>query len=104
MADAKYKAGKPKGFPDADLYQVLAYCTALNLPEGHLVHTKGNAPHAAHRVRHARITIHQHALHQHALELDQSPAGLLAEMEGLAQRLAAIAPGPRVTISRTRHP
>ncbi|MEU0516727.1 hypothetical protein [Streptosporangium sp. NPDC006007] len=99
VADAKYKAGKPKGFPDADLYQMLAYCTALNLPEGHLVYAKGNAPHAAHRVQHARITIHQHAL-----ELDQSPAGLLAEMEGLAQRLAAVAPVQRVTVSRTRRP
>ncbi|MEV4094785.1 McrC family protein [Streptosporangium saharense] len=87
VVDAKYKVGKPKGFPDADLYQMLAYCTALNLPEGHLVYAKGNASHAAHRVRHAHITIHQHAL-----ELDQPPAGLLVEIKSLAQRLVAVIP------------
>ncbi|MGS2641173.1 McrC family protein [Streptosporangium sp. LJ11] len=87
VADAKYKAEKPEGFPDADLYQMLAYCTALGLPEGHLVYAKGNAPHASHRVRNARITIHQHAL-----ELDQPPAGLLAEVEALARRLLVVAP------------
>lgn len=82
VVDAKYKAEKQGGYPDADLYQMLAYCTALGLREGHLVYAKGNAPHAAHRVRHAGIVIHQHAL-----DLDQEPAGLLTEVEELAQRL-----------------
>ncbi|MEV6615063.1 restriction endonuclease [Streptomyces sp. NPDC051051] len=82
VADAKYKAEKRSGYPDADLYQMLAYCTALDLREGHLVYAKGNAPHAAHRVRHAGIVIHQHAL-----DLDQEPVGLLAEVEELARRL-----------------
>ncbi|REE98216.1 McrC family protein [Thermomonospora umbrina] len=79
VADAKYKAEKPEGFPDADLYQMLAYCTALGLRNGHLIYAKGNAPHAVHRVRHAGVLIHQHAL-----ELDQAPAGLLAEVRSLA--------------------
>ncbi|MFJ3659782.1 McrC family protein [Streptomyces sp. NPDC090119] len=82
VVDAKYKAEKRHGFPDADLYQMLAYCTALGLPEGHLVYAKGNAPHAAHQVRHAGIVIHQHAL-----DLDQEPAGLLADIEKVADRL-----------------
>ncbi|PWG12311.1 restriction endonuclease [Streptomyces sp. V2] len=82
VVDAKYKAEKRGGYPDADLYQMLAYCTALGLREGHLVYAKGNAPHAAHRVRHAGILIHQHAL-----DLDQEPAGLLADVEEVARRL-----------------
>lgn len=82
VVDAKYKAEKRDGYPDADLYQMLAYCTALGLREGHLVYAKGNAPHAAHRVRHAGIVIHQHAL-----DLDQPPAGLLAEVGRLARLL-----------------
>lgn len=41
VVDAKYKAEKPAGFPQADLYQMLAYCTVLGLPEGHLVYAKG---------------------------------------------------------------
>jgi 5-methylcytosine-specific restriction enzyme subunit McrC len=27
VVDAKYKAEKPSGYPNADLYQLLAYCT-----------------------------------------------------------------------------
>ncbi|WP_225991536.1 McrC family protein [Actinomadura montaniterrae] len=80
--DAKYKAEKPAGFPDADLYQMLAYCTALRLRDGHLVYARGNAPHAAHRVRHTGITIHQHTL-----DLDQPSATLLADVRALAGRL-----------------
>ncbi|HEX5533515.1 MAG TPA: hypothetical protein VFX33_07220 [Actinomycetales bacterium] len=82
VADAKYKAEKRGGYPDADLYQMLAYCTALGLGEGHLVYAKGNASHAAHRVRHAGILIHQHAL-----DLDQEPAGLLADVGEVARRM-----------------
>lgn len=84
VVDAKYKAEKRGGYPDADLYQMLAYCTALRLPEGHLVYAKGNAAHAAHQVRHAGVVIHQYAL-----DLDQGPAGLLADIATVAQRLTA---------------
>ncbi|MEV5909348.1 restriction endonuclease [Streptomyces chartreusis] len=84
VVDAKYKAEKRDGFPDADLYQMLAYCTALGLREGHLVYAKGNAPHAAHTVRHAGIVIHQHAL-----DLDQEPSDLLSDVEEVAARLVS---------------
>ncbi|WP_225830427.1 McrC family protein [Streptomyces sp. NK08204] len=79
VADAKYKAGKPHGYPDADLYQMLAYCTALGLQNGHLVYAKGNAPHAGHIVRRSGT-----ALHQHALDLDRNPSVLLSEIRALA--------------------
>lgn len=82
VADAKYKSRKRRGYPNEDLYQMLAYCTALGLPEGHLVYAKGNAPHASHRVRRAGTV-----LHQHALNLDQQPAELLAEIGALARRM-----------------
>ncbi|GHB15794.1 McrBC 5-methylcytosine restriction system component [Streptomyces viridiviolaceus] len=84
VADAKYKAERRGGYPDADLYQMLAYCTALGLGEGHLVYAKGNAPHVSHRVRKAGILIHQHAL-----DLDQDPAGLLADIAQVARRMGA---------------
>ncbi|MGY5052488.1 McrC family protein [Streptomyces sp. 900105755] len=82
VVDAKYKTEKRGGFPETDLYQMLAYCTALGLREGHLVYARGNASHAAHRVRHAGILIHQHAL-----DLDQQPAGLLADIATLARQM-----------------
>ncbi|MFI1869530.1 McrC family protein [Streptomyces jumonjinensis] len=80
VADAKYKAEKPGGYPDADLYQMLAYCTALGLSEGHLVYARGRAAHAAHRVRRSGVV-----LHQHALDLDRTPSLLLAEVAELAR-------------------
>jgi len=83
VADAKYKAEKPEGFPAADLYQMLAYCTALGLPAGHLIYAKGNEPQARHTVRHAGTVITQHAL-----ELDEEPSRLLAAVGRIAARLA----------------
>ncbi|MEV5458116.1 restriction endonuclease [Streptomyces cellulosae] len=86
VADAKYKAEKPRGYPEADLYQMLAYCTALGLRDGHLVYAKGSVEHTAHRVRHASIV-----LHQHAVDLDQAAEGLLADVKRLANRMLSLA-------------
>ena len=84
VVDAKYKAEKPSGFPDADLYQMLAYCTALRLPRGHLVYAKGNEPAAMHVVRNAGVEIHQHAL-----DLNQPPPQLLEQIDFLSQLVVA---------------
>ena len=54
VVDAKYKAEKPAGFPQADLYQMLAYCTVLGLAEGHLVYAKGNEAAIAHEIQRRR--------------------------------------------------
>lgn len=51
VVDAKYKSEKPSGFPQADLYQMLAYCTVLGLRMGHLVYAKGNEGANRHAVR-----------------------------------------------------
>ncbi len=83
VIDAKYKAEKPAGFPYADIYQLLAYCTALRLRDGHLVYAKGNEVEVAHTVRHAGI-----AIHAHTLDLEEPPAALLAQVGELADRIA----------------
>jgi len=82
VVDAKYKAEKPSGFPHADLYQMLAYCTVLGLPVGHLVYAKGNEDARAHVVRRAGVRIITHAL-----DLDVEPAELLATMATLVETL-----------------
>lgn len=87
VADAKYKAEKPAGYPGADLYQLLAYCTTLGLDTGHLVYAKGNEPRAEHTVRNAGIRIVQHAL-----DLDQPPEPLLADVTSIAADLARTLP------------
>ncbi|WP_418345533.1 McrC family protein [Rhodococcus pyridinivorans] len=84
VIDAKYKAERPAGFPDADLYQMLAYCTVLGLKDGHLVYAKGNEPIRIHRVAQADVQ-----LHCHALDLGLPPAELLAQVDLLAEYIAS---------------
>jgi 5-methylcytosine-specific restriction enzyme subunit McrC len=84
VIDAKYKAGKPAGYPNADLYQLLAYCTVLGLRSGHLVYAKGNENPVRHVVRRSGIEIFCHAV-----DLDQPPDELLVQMSDLAERIAA---------------
>jgi 5-methylcytosine-specific restriction enzyme subunit McrC len=84
VVDAKYKPEKPSGYPYADLYQVLAYCTALHLRRGHLVYAQGNAEPARHVVQYSGIEIVCHAL-----DLTLHPAKLLAQVGNIADELVA---------------
>lgn len=90
VIDAKYKAEKPSGYPNADLYQLLAYCTVLGLPIGHLVYAAGNEEPARHIVQQSGTEIICHAL-----DLSRSPDVLLAEIRDLALK---------ITFQRTRPP
>ena len=51
--DAKYKRTENNRATNADLYQALAYATALDLPRAMLIYAKGEADPVEHRVRHA---------------------------------------------------
>lgn len=84
VIDAKYKAEKPSGFPNADLYQMLAYCSVMGLDRGHLVYAKGNEVAMSHDVRRAHVRIVQHTL-----DLDTEPAALLEQVDRLAEGIAA---------------
>lgn len=84
VVDAKYKAEKPAGYPQADLYQLLAYCTVLGLRDGHLVYAKGNEAEVVHEVRGSDVSIHCHTL-----DLDKPPQGLLAQIDALVGQLLA---------------
>ena len=52
VGDAKYKRAVYERVPNADLYQLLAYATALDLPGGLLVYAQGEADDVAHQIRH----------------------------------------------------
>ncbi len=82
VVDAKYKAEQPSGFPNADLYQVLSYCTVLGLEEGHLVYAKGNEDRVSHRIVGSGMRIHCHTL-----DLNVSPEGMLEQVTRLGDRL-----------------
>ena len=89
VIDAKYKAEKPAGYPNADLYQLLAYCTALGLRTGHLVYAKGNYDSGRHIVRRSGNEIFCHAL-----DLGQEPSQLLDQVQDIARRIDATRHGP----------
>ena len=82
VIDAKYKAEKVAGYPNADLYQMLAYCTALGLQVGHLVYAKGNEAEQQIVLRGGEVE-----LHAHALDLELIPAELLKQVEAVAHRI-----------------
>lgn len=83
VADAKYKTESPAGYPNADIYQMLAYCAALGLARGHLVYAKGMGRALRHVVREAGVEIIGHAV-----DLDCEPDSLLAQVRELAGELA----------------
>ena len=84
VGDVKYKRADD-GVPNADLYQLLAYATALDLPGGLLIYAKGEAEPAAHTVRHAGKR-----LEVHALDLSGPVDELLAGVGRLARRVRAL--------------
>lgn len=86
VGDCKYKRAKVEGIPNADLYQVLAYATALDLADGVLIYAAGEYPAGVHTVRHA-----DKRLHIVTLDLAGDPKAVLAEIDRLAARLRQLA-------------
>ena len=85
VGDAKYKRIIDDRVPNADLYQLLAYATALDLPGGLLIYAEGETAPATHMVRYAGKR-----LEVAALDLSGSPAQLLARIDGLSERVRAL--------------
>ena len=82
VGDAKYKRIDYRDAPNADLYQLLAYTTALNLPGGMLIYAKGEGKPRVHEVRHLgkRLVVE-------ALDLEQELDGVLGEVKLLGRRI-----------------
>lgn len=79
--DAKYKAASSAGaYPNADHYQMLAYCTALNVSTAWLVYADGQAKRSR-RVRNSGISIVEFPV-----DLSQEPEALLASVAMLARQ------------------
>ena len=84
VIDAKYKAEKPSGFPNADIYQLLAYCTALGLRTGFLVYAAGNEQPTRYVICQVGIEIICYALN-----LSEPPNVFLAQIGHLASVITA---------------
>lgn len=82
VVDAKYKAASPTGrYPNADHYQMLAYCTAFGLRRAWLVYAQGGQP-VIRRIRNTDISIVEYPL-----GLGASPRDLLAQIDELAAEI-----------------
>lgn len=95
VVDAKYKTEKPSGFPNAVIFQMLGYCSALGLSDGHLVYARGNEP---------RQTLHLPetgpdgagvTVHAHVLDLDAPPEELFGQVARVAEAALGRARIPR---------
>lgn len=82
VGDAKYKNITGERVPNADLYQLLAYATALDLPGGLLIYAKGEADEVVHKVRHSSKT-----LEVAALDLSVEFEDILARVDKLAENV-----------------
>ena len=85
VGDAKYKNADGGRVPNADLYQLLAYATALDLPGGLLVYARGEAAERTYQVRYAGKR-----LEVAAVDLAGSIEELRASIGGLAERVWAL--------------
>jgi 5-methylcytosine-specific restriction enzyme subunit McrC len=77
--DAKYKAATASGaYPNADHYQMLAYCTALKVPRAWLVYAGPG------RARTRRIVNTGISVVEFPIDLSQEPEALLERVQSLA--------------------
>ena len=85
VGDAKYKKIEIQHAPNSDLYQILAYATALDLPGGMLIYAKGEGEPAVHTVRHSGKR-----LEVAALDLCQPLEAVLKDVGKVAHRIKAL--------------
>ena len=82
VGDAKYKRITPTGFQHADIYQMLAYCAAADLPSGLLVYAAGESELGVYRIGNANKTIEVDSL-----DLEGQPEDILAQVKRLAEKV-----------------
>jgi 5-methylcytosine-specific restriction enzyme subunit McrC len=89
--DAKYKVADSSGnYPNADHYQMLAYCTALGLDRAWLVYAQGSSGIVERRIRNTVTTVVEYPL-----DLGVAPRDLLAQIAELGRQawtLRALSP------------
>ncbi|MGC7153058.1 McrC family protein [Paenarthrobacter ureafaciens] len=84
--DAKYKAASASGaYPNADHYQMLAYCTSLGVPCAWLVYAGAGEPRVR-RIRNSDVSVVEFPL-----DLSREPEALLMRVAELAGRAASTA-------------
>ena len=82
VGDAKYKKTDGGGFEHADIYQMLAYCTASDLPSGMLIYAAKEGEPGTYKVKYAGKTIEVTSLN-----LEGTPEAILGDVGRVAQRV-----------------
>jgi len=84
--DAKYKAEKPAGYPNADIYQMLAYCLRHGVAEGHLIYAAGNEEPTRYLIQHAGVTVVCHVI-----ALNTTPGSIMGQVDELIDSALGVA-------------
>jgi len=82
VGDLKYKRTQVDEVKHPDIYQLLAYTTAMNLPAGLLIYAAGEADSGTHIVRHAGKR-----LEVRTLDISGRPIDVLERVRALADRI-----------------
>jgi 5-methylcytosine-specific restriction enzyme subunit McrC len=85
VIDAKYKSIAERAMPNADAYQMLAYCTALRRRNGFVIYAQdsGEQP-RRHTIRNTG-----HVIDVQVLDVGRQPERLLADVDVLADEIAS---------------
>jgi 5-methylcytosine-specific restriction enzyme subunit McrC len=95
--DAKYKLeDNSAGYPNADAYQMLAYCTALKLDRGWLVYAEGSTSGPS-QIRNSPVRIIRYPL-----DLTRSPSNLLSQIRLLADQAVSRRPSATAKVAPGR--
>jgi 5-methylcytosine-specific restriction enzyme subunit McrC len=79
--DAKYKVASPTGqYSNADHYQMLAYCTALNVPRAWLIYAGGGSSGRVRKIKNTFVEVVECPL-----DLSASPTEILARVGSIAR-------------------
>ncbi|MEV0230924.1 hypothetical protein [Nonomuraea sp. NPDC050786] len=98
VVDAKYRT-LDSAPPTGHLFQLISYCTALGLTEGHLVYASGMPSAEPYRIKNSDIRVHVHVL-----DLSQGPTDLAIAVATLVDRLTARSEGPETATSFSQAP
>jgi 5-methylcytosine-specific restriction enzyme subunit McrC len=85
VVDAKYKSlSRGESIPNADAYQMLAYCIALSVPRGFLIYAKDERE----RSRTYTIRRHGYVVEVRVVDLESVPSEVLTQVDGIAEEIA----------------
>jgi 5-methylcytosine-specific restriction enzyme subunit McrC len=91
VVDSKYKSlSAGSSIPNADAYQMLAYCIGFGLRRGVLVYARDSGA----RTRRHQIRRHGYEIDVEAVDVEKEPDEVLEQIDAIADRLASAAVGP----------